>query len=174
MKKLPRHSFIRQSAISNRQSAQPYASVAAFSLLIIDDGLEQIRLGKVRPKGFRHPKLRVGGLPEEEIAQAQFAAGPNEQVRIRQITGIKMAAQSGFVNGYVPILFCLRQELADRIDEFSARAIVERQGQAQPGILPCAFERTLEVALHGFRQFVNSADDRKANILPVEFRNLLL
>jgi hypothetical protein len=69
-------------AISNRQSAQPYASVAAFSLLIIDDGLEQVRLGKVRPKGFRHPEFRVGDLPEEEVAQAQFAARANKQVRI--------------------------------------------------------------------------------------------
>jgi hypothetical protein len=46
-------------------------------------GLE-VRDGKVRPEPIAEKKLRVGGIPEEEIADALLATRADEELGIRQ------------------------------------------------------------------------------------------
>src|SRR5579864_1418685 len=79
--------------VSAGGSAHAQAAIAPFPLLKIDDGLEQIFLGEVRPQSFRDPKFRVGDLPEKKITEAQLTAGANQQVGVRQTPGIKVVTE---------------------------------------------------------------------------------
>src|SRR3989338_251254 len=45
--------------------------------------------GEVRPQGRREVKLGVGALPEQEVAQAQLAAGAEEEVDVVGAAGDK-------------------------------------------------------------------------------------
>src|SRR5579859_4320480 len=63
------------------------ATVAAVALLEFEEGFEQARTVEVRPQGVGHKNFRVGDLPEQEVADAHFAAGANEQIGIGEAGG---------------------------------------------------------------------------------------
>src|SRR5207302_1356668 len=65
-------------------------AVAAFALLKFHQSFQEPGAVEVRPERLGHKNLRVGDLPKQEIAQAHLAAGSNQQVRVRQATGIQM------------------------------------------------------------------------------------
>ena len=52
--------------------------------------LVQLRLAEVRPERGRHDELGVGDLPEEEVAHAHLAAGPDEEVGVGVLVGVEM------------------------------------------------------------------------------------
>src|SRR5712691_10793457 len=58
------------------------ANAADSSVVIRDRGLEVIDI-EVRPQRLRDEHLRVGGLPEQEVAHAALACGPDDEVRVR-------------------------------------------------------------------------------------------
>ena len=78
------------SAAPDFLSALPEAAVAAFALLEIDQRFEQARAGEIGPESFGDVDFGVGDLPEQEIADAHFAAGANQQVGIGQAGGVEM------------------------------------------------------------------------------------
>src|SRR5215203_3954211 len=73
------------------------AAVAAIALLIREDGFEQVPLAEVRPERLRDPDLGIGNLPQEEIADAHFSAGADEQIRIGLAGGVEKACEALFV-----------------------------------------------------------------------------
>src|SRR3970040_413838 len=73
------------------------AAVTTIAALVVKDGFQQLSLGEVRPKGWRNPDLGIGNLPKQEIADAQFATGADEQVRIGHSGGVKVARNQLFI-----------------------------------------------------------------------------
>src|SRR5215204_307424 len=55
------------------------------TLLVVADRLVQVLAIEVRPVHRREVQLAVRGLPEEEVADALLAAGPDDQVGIRHV-----------------------------------------------------------------------------------------
>ena len=53
-------------------------------------GLEELRLAEIWPKRRGDDEFGVGNLPQKEIADAHFAAGPNQQIRIGIRRSVKM------------------------------------------------------------------------------------
>ena len=53
----------------------------------------QVALPEIRPEGIGHPDLRVGDLPEQEVAHAQLAARPDEEVRVGLARGVQELAE---------------------------------------------------------------------------------
>src|SRR5206468_8129546 len=51
-----------------------------FSALVMRQCGDELGFAEIRPKGRCHEKLRVGNLPEQEVRDAHFAAGTNQQV----------------------------------------------------------------------------------------------
>jgi len=51
--------------------------------------MEELRLSEIRPQHVREGELRVGGLPEQEIADAEFPAGTDDEVGIRDPRGVE-------------------------------------------------------------------------------------
>src|SRR5439155_1275276 len=68
---------------------------ATLALLIESQRLEELALAEIRPERVGDVDLRVGDLPEEEVAEAHLAAGPDEQVGIRDARGAEVAADDG-------------------------------------------------------------------------------
>jgi hypothetical protein len=58
--------------------------------LIIPNDLKKFVSGEIRPKRLGDEKFGIGDLPEQEIADTHLTAGSNQQIRIRNMTGVKM------------------------------------------------------------------------------------
>src|SRR5436305_1348047 len=67
-----------------------HATVAALPALVGQDRLEQVLAPEVGPQGLRHPDLRVGDLPEQEVADAQLAGGADEEVGVGLAGGVEV------------------------------------------------------------------------------------
>ena len=53
---------------------------------------------EVRPHGIGDVDFGIGHLPKQEVADAHFATGPNQQIRIANAVGVKMALKNRLVN----------------------------------------------------------------------------
>ena len=75
------------------RGAFAHAAVAAVAFLEFHQGFEEARTVEIRPKSIGDENFGVSNLPEEEIADAHFAAGADEEVGVGEAGGIKMAGQ---------------------------------------------------------------------------------
>src|SRR5205085_6165847 len=64
----------------NRSSLD--AAIPPVSLLIRQNGLEQMMTAEIRPQRVGDPDFRVGNLPQEEIAHTHLAARSYQEVRV--------------------------------------------------------------------------------------------
>ena len=88
---------------------------------------------QVGPEGRGVVVLAVGGLPEEEVADALFAAGADDQVGIRAAFGVEVAPEEGFVHlfrgdGVV-------EDAAHGLEDFVASAVVEGDVEGYAGVV---------------------------------------
>ena len=74
-------------------------AVAAFAFLEVEEGFEETGAVEVGPEGFGDEDFGVGDLPEEEIADAHFAAGANQEIGIGKIGCVEMAGEIFFSDG---------------------------------------------------------------------------
>src|ERR1022692_538570 len=70
--------------------AQP--SITSFTLLVLFDALDELNSAKIGPQRLGHIDFRIRQLPEQEVAQAHFSAGANDQVGIGQIASVEVVA----------------------------------------------------------------------------------
>src|SRR6185437_287949 len=67
------------SAGANRRSVAPLAPA------IISYRLFEVHLPEIRPQRRGKHELRIGALPQQEVADPLFAAGPDQQIRVGNI-----------------------------------------------------------------------------------------
>ena len=86
-------------------SAKPAVAPAIFF-----QRCKELRSFEIRPEGRRDDKFRVADLPQEKVAHAHFAAGANEQVRVRHVAGPEMVRNDFFgdVSGIEPSTISMR------------------------------------------------------------------
>src|SRR5678816_4257307 len=99
-------------------------SVPPIALLVGDYGLEQMGHAEVGPQRVGDPDLRVGDLPQQEVADAHLAARADQQVRIGLAAGVEVRRKARFID-------LIRSEsVADdpfrRFDDLGAAAVVQR------------------------------------------------
>src|SRR5215203_5565805 len=80
--------------------------------------------GEVGPQRFRHVELGVGYLPEQEVRDAQLAAGPDQQVDLGYVGGVEVTGERHLVD-------VLRRETvcdypAGGVHDLGASSVVER------------------------------------------------
>src|SRR6185503_20708565 len=90
----------------------------------VERGVE-ILAAEVGPEGAREVELGVGRLPEEEVGDAELAAGADDEVERRQIAGREQAAELvGIEAGRVEAAAGRqRQRAAGRLDDRLAAAV---------------------------------------------------
>src|SRR5829696_770703 len=62
------------------------------------EGARELLGGEVGPQRIRHVELGVGYLPEQEVRDAQLAAGPDHQVDLRCVGGVEVAGEGGLID----------------------------------------------------------------------------
>src|SRR5262245_21981140 len=139
------------------------AAVASIALLIRDHRLEQIAPAEIGPQRVGHPDLGVGDLPQQEIADAHFAAGADEQIRIGLVGGVEEFAEAllvqivgGDVGG---------EHAARSVDDLGAAAVVERDVEQHPAVRRRLALADLELLAHVGRQLLGAADDPEADVV---------
>src|SRR5215204_931020 len=86
--------------------------------------LQELLGGEVGPQRFRHVELGVGYLPEQEVRDAQLAAGPDQQVDLGYVGGVEVTGERHLVD-------VLRRETVcdyppGGVHDLRASSIVER------------------------------------------------
>ena len=69
-------------------------AVPALALLVVGHRLQQVAAPEVGPQHVGDPDLRVGDLPEQEVADAHLAAGADEQVGVGLAGGVEVGARA--------------------------------------------------------------------------------
>jgi len=62
------------------------------ALLIASNCSQKVDFAKCRPVDIREIKLAISALPEQETRKADFTARADDEVRVRQIRCVKVAA----------------------------------------------------------------------------------
>ncbi len=64
---------------------------SSFPSDVVLEGVEEGIPAELRPMKGRDEDFRIGGLEEEEVTEAEFARGPDDEVWVGQILGLKVA-----------------------------------------------------------------------------------
>src|SRR5262245_36000752 len=81
----------QKSKIKNSQPSKP-----PMPPVVLLERVVELQFAEIGPERLRHQQFGVGDLPEQKIADAHFAAGADEQVRIGQVGGVEVLAQNLF------------------------------------------------------------------------------
>src|SRR5712691_10372120 len=113
------------------------SSESPASLLVSDDGFEQMHAAEIGPKRFGHVNLGVGALPQKKIRDAQLAAGAHQQVQLRQPVRVQSAGNLGLSQIVRRLSFQhqLLHRRAAGIYDLCAAAVGERDAQSHSRIL---------------------------------------
>src|SRR5579862_7187681 len=150
------------------------AAVAAIALLEFDEGLEEPGAIEIRPQGIGDENLRVGNLPEQEVADAHFAAGADEQIGVGEAGSVEVLFELGLgelFRGAGGALF--GEDAVGGVHNFGAAAVVERDAQHYTRVFGGGFGGFASVALHRRRQFVGAAQKTHADVVFLDERHLL-
>src|SRR5690554_2818485 len=148
------------------------AAETALARAVGRDCLIERELVEVGPQRVGEVQLGVGELPQQEVADALLATGPDEEVRLRRIGHRQLGADLGL--GEVAAARVARGEAVERRDDVPASAVVGGHGQHQAvvagrqrlGLLDEPDDRRIEA-----RQV---ADDTETHAVLVQAPHLVL
>src|SRR5215207_781645 len=111
--------------------------------------------GEVGPQRFRHIELGVGYLPEQEVRDAQLAAGPDQQVDLGYVGGVEVLGERHLVD-------VLRRETvcdypAGGVHDLRASSVVERDVDIEAVVIRGKVLSLLHCFQHRGRQVLPSA-----------------
>src|SRR5581483_10821252 len=111
----------------------------ALALTIAVQGREQVLPPKIGPERRGGIVLAVGGLPQEEIADAHLTRRSNDQIGIWQISGIEIRGQQLFGDSLRAMPIC--DDLPDGIHQFGPSTVVKAYVQANTSIVTGQLDR---------------------------------
>src|SRR5260221_60988 len=151
-------------ADSNRRGLD--ASVTALALLVREDRFEQVVAAEVGPERLGHPDFRVRDLPEQEVADAHFAARPDQQIGIRLACRVEIIAELALVEFLGAD--AVRDRAARRIDDLGAPAVVQRDVEQHPCVLFGLLDADAEFVLSIGREFIRAAAHLEPHVVREE------
>src|SRR5215475_13260217 len=83
---------------SAREAASAGGAIPAVAAMKLTDGKFEVVAGEVGPEAIEENQLRIGALPEQEVADALFSAGADQQVRIGHAAGHEEAREQLLVD----------------------------------------------------------------------------
>src|SRR3990170_1782398 len=154
----------------------PSKTEAPLALLVAADRPQEVDPAEGGPVGVAEVVFAVGALPQEEAAEAELPAGPDDQVGVRQFVGVEVLADQ------------IGRDLLGQRDEVLTLggALPHEGGHGVGDLLPAAVahghvqEDVLVVAggllghadrlAGGGGQHLEAADGPDAQLLPVDLR----
>src|ERR671913_104994 len=133
--------------------------------------LQELLGGEVGPQRFRHVELSVGYLPEQEIRDAQLAAGPDQQVDLRYVGGVEVTGERHLVD------VLRRESVCDYppggVYDLRASSIVERDVDVEAVVTRGEDLSLLHCFQHRGRQMLPSAQKTEPGTTLVQLRHFL-
>src|SRR6202034_2167543 len=169
--------FCRRNLKRRVSLAVVQTAVAALSLLIFRNAFEQVHTAEIRPKRRSHINLGVRELPQQKIAQPHLARGSYHQVRIGKIPRIEVPGHHMLIDLEVIKAAVPRRRVhdgAERVHQFAARAVVQRQRQHHTGVPRRRLARPGHALLYVVGKFVLSPNIFQADIVLVQGGNFRL
>src|ERR1043165_2894292 len=142
-------------------------AVAPFARLEVDDRLEEMPPAKIGPQHLGHVDLGVGDLPEEEVRDAQLAAGADEQVGVAGAGGVEVIGEEGLVDHGVAHLLLAQQghDAVAGVDDLGAPAVVEGDLEEESFVVLRLVLGVAELAMHARVEPFDAADGREADVV---------
>src|SRR5918995_1200771 len=94
------------------------------------EGQHELLGGKVGPERIRHVELGVGYLPEQEVGDAQLAAGPDHQIYLGYVGGVEVTGEGHLVD--LPGRETVRDDPAGGVHDLGASTVVEGDVDVEP------------------------------------------
>src|SRR5439155_12597500 len=96
----PLRTRVTRSLRAERDRRRLDAAVPAIALLVRNDCFEEVAPPEIGPQRFADPNLRVGNLPEQEVADAHLAARADQQIGIGLPRCVQEIAESPLVEQF--------------------------------------------------------------------------
>jgi len=130
------------------------------------DGFVQVRAAEIRPEHRREPEFGIRGLPEEEVAEAHFAAGANQQVRLRQISRVEVPGDRFRSDrlGRNPA----SDDLPYGVHELSLAGVVDAQVQNESRVASGCRDCLPQGLRRGGREVINPAGGTQADVVLIQ------
>ena len=127
--------------------------------------------GEVGPERVGDEDFGVGDLPEQEVGDAVFAGGADEQIGIGDAGGVETGLELGLVDGIgrEQAGGDVAGEAAGGIGEFGAAAVVEGEAEHGAGAVRGGGGDGVKGGEHGGGQALAAADDGETEIFAGEF-----
>jgi len=151
-------------------------------VLVGVDGFEKMEAVEVWPEAVGDEDLGVGDLPEEEVRDALFAGGADDQVWVGHVRSVEGAGDAGLIEGLegartkeiidgtaagVGFGREIGKDAADGVDDLGSSPVVEGQGEGGPSVLCRGFRGPLHGVLHLLWEVVGAADVGHADVVVV-------
>ena len=119
---------------------------AAFAPGVFGEGELELGLVEVGPEDGGEDDLGVGGLQEQEVAEAELAGGTDDEVRIGQAGGLEAGFDGGPVDrvGLQPAGGDVRGERTRGGHDLLAGAVVQRDDEVEGGVVLARLDDVLQ------------------------------
>ena len=117
----------------------------------IEHRAQQFGAIEIRPQRFRHVQLRVGDLPQQEIADAHFTRSSDQQIGFGQLGRMQMAGDGLLVNHQM-IQAAVNSGVVDdgvhRVHDFVPRAVIDGEIEPHAAIPGGQFLNCAKLVIH--------------------------
>ncbi len=136
----------------------------------------EVCLGEVRPECVGDVNFGVAELPEEEVREAEFARGADEEIGVGEIAGVEMGGDG------VAVDLVWRKgavgnpggDGANGVRDFAARAVIEGQDDLEAGAVAAGLDGLFEAGEAGGGEFFDVADGAQSDIAVEDFLGAFL
>ena len=142
------------------------AAEAPLALLELAYGVEEVGVEEVGPEFGEDDDFGVADLPEEEVGEAHFAAGADEEFGIGVVSGVEVLAEGGGVEGggVEGAGLGFVAEGADGIEDLFAGAVAEGEDHGEAGVVAGGGDGGVELLAAGVGKLGESADGLEADV----------
>src|SRR5215207_9050999 len=135
------------------------------------EGPQELLGGEVGPQRICHVELCVGYLPEQEVRDAQLAAGPDHQVDLGYVGGVEVTGEGHLVD-------VLRRETvcdypAGGVHDLGASSVVERDVDVEAAVARGKILSLLQCFQHRGGQVFSSSQETEPGPTLVQLGHLL-
>src|SRR2546425_1112600 len=155
--------LIERRSLRAKRDRRVDAAVPAVALLVGNDRFEKVAAAEIGPQRFGDPDLSIGDLPQQKIADAHLAAGPNQEIGIRLAGGVEKIAEALLIE-------CIcgntgGDRAARGINDLRPTTIVQRDVETHARVRRGLADAGLQFAPDIRRELVGPPDDLKSNVV---------
>jgi hypothetical protein len=153
------------------RSGSSTAPEAPRAARVLEERVVERQRPEVGPQHVAEHELRVGTLPDEEVADPLLAAGPDQQVGVGHAGGVQGVRDGALVDRLGRD--AARGQPPERVDELRPARVVEGDVEEEPIAVGRARQRVLDRLARGRRQLLAPAEEPDPDALRAQLVGLV-